>query len=71
MENILSRWRSIWAQVECEGLAPVVRNEDCIVVDVGQGVLTYNLHDSSICLDVGDGAHLLIKDSKVRTTIRI
>jgi hypothetical protein len=53
-------------QVDCEGYATVQRTGSTITVDIGQGVLSYNLEDRSMTLDMGERGALLVCGSKVR-----
>jgi hypothetical protein len=55
-------------QVECEGYATVQRKGSTIAVDIGQGVLSYDLEDRSVTLDMGEWGALLVCGSKVRET---
>lgn len=52
-------------QVECEGFAPIQRKAGVISVDVGQGILTYDLAEGTMRLEGPDCGTLLVRGSKV------
>jgi hypothetical protein len=53
-------------QVECEGYATVQRKGSTITVDIGQGVLSYNVEDQSMTLEMGEWGALVVCGCKVR-----